>query len=128
MFTSLVVALALAAGTAACSQEKAAAVATADAKAPKDKVVNGVRHLAIEVLDTGYKPTKLKAKPGEPLVLEFTRKTESACAKQIKIAGGTPVDLPLNQVKEFPVTMPATGDLAFTCGMDMMSGVIVPAS
>lgn len=60
-------------------------------------------------------------------MLDVTRTTDSACAKQLKIAGGAPVDLPLNQAKAFPVTMPASGELAFTCGMDMMTGVIVPA-
>jgi len=121
----LLLGLAMAASLA-CGQQQAA---TADAgKTPSGKVVAGVRYLPIEVLDSGYRPDKLTAKPGEKLMLVFTRKSDSACVKQVKIAGGTPVDLPLNEAKELPVTMPATGQLQFTCGMDMVTGVIVPAT
>ena len=80
----------LLASAAACDNSSSA---TAEAgKAPAGKVVGGVRYLAIDVVDSGYKPDKLTAKPGEKLMLVFTRKTESACAKQIKIAGGAAVD------------------------------------
>jgi plastocyanin domain-containing protein len=34
-------------------------------------------------------------------------------------------DLPLNQAVEVPVTVPASGSLAFTCGMNMYQGSVV---
>lgn len=125
-FRCVLATVVLFAGALACDKSSGAAAEAAGGKPPAGKVVGGVRYLAIDVVDSGYKPDKLTAKPGEKLMLVFTRKTESACAKQIKIAGGAAVDLPLNEPKEFPVTMPASGKLGFACGMDMMTGVIVP--
>jgi plastocyanin domain-containing protein len=34
-------------------------------------------------------------------------------------------DLPLNQPVAIDLTMPASGEVAFACGMDMMHGSIV---
>ena len=91
------------------------------------KPSDGPRRIAIEANTKGYTPDKIDGKPGEKLVLVVTRTAESECISQIKMPPkGTPaVDLPMNKPVEFPVTVPSTGEVTFTCGMDMFSGSIV---
>ncbi len=86
---------------------------------------DGTRSIPINVTDDGYAPAKIGARPGERLELVFTRKTKSACASQITIAGGPVTDLPLDQPVTIAVTAPPSGEVRFACGMDMMTGVVV---
>lgn len=86
---------------------------------------DGVRSISIEAGKDGYSPDKIPGKPGEKLKLVFTRTVDADCLAQVKVAGGAPVDLPMNKPVEVAVTVPATGQLTFVCGMDMFTGVIV---
>jgi plastocyanin domain-containing protein len=86
---------------------------------------DGVRSISIEAGKDGYVPDKIPGKPGEKLKLVFTRTVDSECLAQVKVAGGTAVDLPMNKPVELSVTVPTTGQLTFACGMDMFTGVIV---
>ncbi|CAN5708865.1 hypothetical protein BH11MYX3_BH11MYX3_31780 [soil metagenome] len=86
---------------------------------------DGVRSIPIEAGKDGYVPDKIAGKPGEKLKLVFTRTVDSECLAQVKVAGGTAVDLPMNKPVELSVTVPTTGQLTFACGMDMFTGVIV---
>ena len=107
----------------ACKKDEAAAPAPAAPSVGKD----GVRRIAIEANTKGYTPDKIAGKPGEKLMLVFTRTAESECISQVKMPPkGTPaVDLPMNKAVEIAVTVPSTGEVTFTCGMDMFSGSIV---
>lgn len=88
---------------------------------------DGVRRVAIDAGKDGYRPERIHGKPGEKLMLVFTRTVDAACLAQVK----TPppesklVDLPKGTPVEVAVTVPATGELGFACGMDMFHGVIV---
>jgi len=86
---------------------------------------DGVRRVAVEANKEGYKPERIGGKPGEKLVLVFTRTVESTCIAQVKTPDGKLVDLPMNQPVEVAVTVPATGEVGFACGMDMFHGVVV---
>ncbi len=86
---------------------------------------DGVRSIAIEAGKEGYVPDKIAGKAGEKLKLVFTRTVEGECLAQVKVAGGSVVELPMNKPVEISVTVPATGQLTFACGMDMFTGVIV---
>lgn len=86
---------------------------------------DGIRHVPVEANTEGYKPDKIAGKPGEKLVLVFTRTADSECISQIKVGSAAPVDLPLNKPTEVAVTVPASGELGFACGMDMFHGVVV---
>jgi plastocyanin domain-containing protein len=116
-----IVAMALALG--AC--EKKASATRPAPPAPPSVSADGTRVIPINVNDAGYDPDKITAKPGEKLELEFTRRSKGACGEQIKVAGGPVIDLPLDQPVKIAVTAPASGQLGFACGMDMMTGVIV---
>jgi plastocyanin domain-containing protein len=86
---------------------------------------DGIRHVAIEANKDGYTPAKIDGKPGEKLVLVFTRTADSSCISQLKAPDGNMVDLPMNKPVEVAVTVPQTGEVGFACGMDMFHGVVV---
>jgi plastocyanin domain-containing protein len=119
----VVVAIALA--LTACEKQESGSgkKATADVKSG-EVGPDGVRRIAIEAGKGGYKPARIEARPGESLILVFTRTAEGECLSQIKVADGEVKELPMNQPVEIPVTAPKSGELAFACGMDMFGGVI----
>jgi plastocyanin domain-containing protein len=89
---------------------------------------DGVRRVPVEASKEGYKPERIGGKPGEKLTLVFTRTADSSCIAQVKTPDGKLVDLPLNQPVEVAVTVPATGEVGFACGMDMFHGAVVAAA
>jgi plastocyanin domain-containing protein len=90
--------------------------------APKD---NG-QVVVLQITEKGFVPEKVDVKPGTPVVLKITRKTDDTCAKQIKISSrNIKKDLPLNQTVSIDLGKLEKGDIAFACGMDMMTGHII---
>jgi plastocyanin domain-containing protein len=86
---------------------------------------DGVRRIAIEANIKGYQPERIGGKPGEQLVLVFTRTVDASCLAQLKTPDGKVVDLPKGTPVEVAVMVPKTGELSFACGMDMFHGAIV---
>ena len=86
---------------------------------------DGARHVAIDAGKEGYRPERIGGKPGEKLVLVFTRTADSACIEQLKTPDGKLVDLPKGHPVEVAVTVPQTGEVGFVCGMDMIRGAVV---
>ncbi len=86
---------------------------------------DGVRRISLEVNDKGYTPDRIPGKPGEKLVLVFTRTNDAECISNLKAPDGKLVPLPMNKPVEVPVTVPQTGEVGFACGMDMFHGVVV---
>ena len=132
MLRTFVVAVAL---LAACKKEATDAVKPAPAPAAPAAALgsvgaDGLRHIAIEANKDGYVPAKIVGKPGEKLVLVFTRTLDAECIAQLKTPDGKMVDLPMHKPVEVAVTVPQTGEVGFACGMDMFHGVVVaqPAS
>jgi plastocyanin domain-containing protein len=124
---SIAVALSLAVALAACNKSTPNEPA-APAKAPVTAGTvgsDGVRRVAIEAGAEGYKPERIAGKPGEKLVLVFTRTTDSTCLAQLKTPDGKLVDLPKGAPVEVAVTVPQAGEVGFACGMDMVTGVVV---
>ena len=119
------VALALVVG---CKKDKPteplAAVPTAPAPSTAP-APDGARRVAIDAGKDGYKPDRIPGKPGEKLVLVFTRTFDASCISQVKTPDGKLVDLPMNKPVEVEVTVPQTGEVGFACGMDMFHGVVV---
>jgi len=86
---------------------------------------DGVRKVAIEAGTEGYKPDRIGGKPGEKLTLVFTRTADASCIAQLKTPDGKLVDLPKGTPVEVAVTVPASGEVGFACGMDMFHGAVV---
>lgn len=122
MRISFVLAVALA--LVACKKDGGGEAAKAPPAAPV-VAADGTRVVPIEAGKDGYVPDKIPGKPGEKLKLVFTRTVDSECLAQVKVAGGNVVELPMGKPVEIAVTVPQSGQLAFACGMDMFTGVIV---
>jgi plastocyanin domain-containing protein len=86
---------------------------------------DGVRRVAVDAGKDGYRPERIGGKPGEKLVLVFTRTLDAACIAQLKTPDGKLIDLPKGTPVDVPVTVPASGELGFACGMDMFHGAVV---
>lgn len=106
-----------------CKKSEAPAASQAGPAVP-----GAPRKIAIEAGSNGYEPSRIEAKPGEKLVLVFTRTVDGECMAQVKVAGAKPIDLPRDVAVEVPVTAPDSGEIKFQCGMDMNTGVIVAKS
>jgi len=88
---------------------------------------DGARRVAVDAGMNGYQPERISGKPGEKLVLVFTRTADAACIAQLKTPDGKLVDLPKGTPVEVAVTVPASGEVGFACGMDMFHGAVVAA-
>lgn len=85
----------------------------------KDQVVE------LQVTEKGFEPGSVDVKPGVPVVLKVTRKTDSTCATQIKIQSKKiKKDLPLNKPVTITLGKLDKGEIRFGCGMDMITGNI----
>ncbi|HEX2691101.1 MAG TPA: cupredoxin domain-containing protein [Kofleriaceae bacterium] len=117
----------------ACKQEAKAppgvpapAAATTTAAANTNSVAaNGTRRVSIEAGTEGYKPDRIPGKPGEKLLLVFTRTADPSCISELKTPDGKVVNLPKGTPVEVAVTVPQSGEVGFACGMDMFRGAIV---
>jgi plastocyanin domain-containing protein len=112
---------------AACSSEMPTktewkAPATAPAPAPV------VAHVDIAVTEAGFEPARVAVPRGQPVTLVFTRKTDKTCAKAVvlNVDEKTRIekDLPLGQPVTIAATFPTAGELHYTCGMNMVTGVL----
>jgi plastocyanin domain-containing protein len=106
-------------------------VAKAAKPAPKSgkATPDATGKVAINVSKKGYTPDSIEAKAGQELTLVFTRTEPTECGRYVKVSGKgeTATELPLNKAIEIKVKVPEDGQLKFTCGMDMMTGVITVA-
>src|SRR5262245_56180960 len=74
---------------------------------------DGVRRIEVVANTKGYDPERIAGKPGEKLVLVFTRTVDAECLAQLKTPEGKVVDLPKDKPVEVAVTVPQTGELTF---------------
>jgi plastocyanin domain-containing protein len=109
----------------ACSKPGAGA-AEAESVSTKGFAPGALGPIAIRVDESGYHPDSVHAKAGETARLVFTRTTDAGCGQQLVFpALAIKRDLPLNQPVAIDVPMPASGSVAFTCGMNMYRGAVV---
>jgi plastocyanin domain-containing protein len=91
-------------------------------QAPSD----GRRQIRVEVGSDGYHPAEVTAHANEPVRLVFTRTTDEGCGQQLVFPDlHIRRDLPLDEPVPVDVTMPASGAIRFTCGMNMFQGSVV---
>ena len=117
---SLLAACALAASGLACKPAPSTPAPGASATPLPERTV------LVRADQEGFTPSRIEARPREPLLLRFTRTAELTCADQVVI-GSDPkkVALPLNQPVDLHVVAPESGALAFACGMRMFKGSVV---
>jgi plastocyanin domain-containing protein len=125
--TRLSVAVCLSLALVGCKKEDAKPAPPGPTPVTAGAVADGVRKVAVEAGMEGYRPDRIGGTPGEKLVLVFTRTVDAACIAQLKTPDGKLIDLPKGTPVEVAVTVPATGEVGFACGMDMFRGAIVAA-
>jgi plastocyanin domain-containing protein len=82
--------------------------------------------IAITVDGAGYHPSSVTAPASQPVHLVFTRTSDEGCGQQLVFPTlNLRKDLPLNTPVAVDFTMPASGSVAFTCGMNMLRGSVV---
>jgi plastocyanin domain-containing protein len=87
---------------------------------------DGQPRFEIDVGSSGYAPAEITAPAGAPIHLGFLRSTDEGCGGELVIPSmDLHRDLPLNERVWIDVTTPASGRLAFTCGMGMYQGAVV---
>jgi len=85
-----------------------------------------VEQRVIEITATGLTPDRIVVPARQPVDLVFVRRTDETCGTEILIEDlGIRRALPLNERVVIRLPARAPGDLAFSCGMDMLRGVIV---
>lgn len=81
---------------------------------------------AVRVVADGYEPSEIRAPAGQPVRLVFTRTTDEGCGQQLVFPElNIRRDLPLDEAVAVDFTMPQSGSIRFTCGMDMYQGSVV---
>jgi plastocyanin domain-containing protein len=96
-------------------------------KEDKREDKNSEMRLEIAITDKGFEPNKVEVKKGEPVELVFTRKTDQTCAKEVILdTGAKKIEkpLPLNKPVAIKAKFTKTGDLKYTCKMNMVSGTV----
>jgi membrane fusion protein, heavy metal efflux system len=94
--------------------------------APTASPQPAVQTARISVTDHGLEPAKIVLKAGGPAKITFVRTSDKTCATEVVIPSlNLKRALPLNEPVDIELTSPPTGEITFTCGMDMLKGVIV---
>jgi len=112
--------------TTACDKPATTVAGAQTPPAPASAPQVAAGPIAISVDASGYHPGSVQAPAGKPARLVFTRTTDEGCGQQLAFpALGIRKDLPLNQPVGVDITMPASGSVTFTCGMNMYRGSVV---
>lgn len=81
--------------------------------------------IPVAVTTKGFEPAKIDLKDGDTVTLAVTRKTDATCATEIKVPSlKLKKELPLNKTVNVSLGKVKKGDITFSCGMDMVSGVV----
>jgi len=106
-----------------CQADKPAATT---AQQPLASAADDVRTVSIKVSGGTYEPAAVNVKKGEPVRLRFTRDEKPTCGDVLVIPSlNIKETIPVNDYVSIDITPEKTGDLEFTCGMNMMKGTIV---
>ena len=74
----------------------------------------------------GYHPAEIQAPPNAAITIAFERPDDKNCGEQVVFPSlAITKDLPVGKSVTVAITTPASGEVAFTCGMAMYEGKIV---
>ena len=87
------------------------------------------QRVTVTVTGSGYEPSSISARAGQPLTLIFKRTTDQGCGQRLVFPDrDIRRDLPLNQEVEVELTPRENETIAFTCGMGMYRGSVVASA
>lgn len=76
-------------------------------------------------VDKDYTPNYIIVEAGQPVQLSFLRRNPSPCVAEVLLPEfNIAADLPINEIVTVEFTPEAAGQYVFSCGMDMVRGVI----
>ena len=98
-------------------------------EAPKEKPVAtspGIQIVNVKISGADYVPASVKVAKGQPIRLNFTRDEKTTCGDTVVFpALNIRKEVPVGKVVAIDITPQKSGDIAFTCGMNMMQGTVV---
>lgn len=101
----------------------AGAAVAQSTRSPKPRKVQSA---TVRITEQGYVPVSVRLQRGVRTKIAFLRTTERTCGTEIVIpAYGINRPLPLNETVVVSFTPKRSGEVGFTCGMNMMHGKIV---
>jgi len=87
--------------------------------------VDGVQEVTINAQNDGYTPPNWTAQSGEPIRVRLVTENNLSCTRVFTIPSlGIQRELPLTGETVIEIPAQAAGDLFFSCGMGMYTGVI----
>jgi RND family efflux transporter MFP subunit len=86
----------------------------------------GAQTAKVMVSEQGYEPARVTFRAGTPARITFVRTTDNTCGTEVVFPSlNIKRALPLNEPVAIEFTPAHSGDIAFTCGTNMLHGVIV---
>ena len=87
---------------------------------------SAAQSVRITVTEKGFEPDRVSLRTGIPAQLTFVRTTDKTCGTEVVFPSlSLKRALPLNEPVVVEFTPASTGEVAFTCGMNMLKGVVV---
>ena len=84
------------------------------------------RTIRITVSKNGYEPKSISVKKGKPVKLAFLRTDEENCGDELVFPKlNIKKKLPIGETVMVEFTPQESGELGFTCGMDMLRGKVL---
>lgn len=105
---------------------RSAAPSDTSSASPQDTPATGVQEATVVVGEAGFEPASLTLRAGVPARVTFLRTTDTTCATEVVFPSlELKRALPLNEPVVVAFTPPASGEIAFACGMNMIKGSVV---
>jgi hypothetical protein len=87
------------------------------------------RTIELTLTKNGFEPARVKVTRGQPLKLVVTRTTDETCAKDIVVPDqNIEAELPLGKPVTLSFTPKQSGEIRYSCAMNMITGVLQVAS
>jgi len=78
------------------------------------------------VNEQGYEPAKVTLRAGTPARVTFVRTTDTTCGTEVVFPSlNIKRALPLNEPVVIEFTPAKPGEIAFTCGINMLKGIVI---
>ena len=99
------------------------ACSSAERTATKNAAFNNTAKITIS--KRGYEPKEIAVKKGQPVKLEFFREDEENCGEELVFPKlNIKKNLPVGETVSVEFTPQESGEIGFTCGMDMLRGKV----
>ena len=101
-------------------------VPTRNSSATETASVGDNQQVKVIVTGQGFEPAKVMFRTGVPARLTFVRTTDQTCATEVAFPSlNITRALPLNEPVPIDFTPRKPGEIAFSCGMNMLKGAVV---